>query len=189
MGTLSKRNHFKSGRMTQDRYGIPGVTTFETTKIVGIENIEFGQNIIIDDFVFIYAKKKTRIGNNVHIASFVSISGGEEFIMEDFSALSSGTRIFTGTDDFKTWGFGNSTINEKYRNTTRLPVNIGKFCVIGANSVILPGVTIPEGSTVGAGSVITKNLEPWGIYIGNRRVGERDKQGVLTNYQNFLSSQ
>ena len=109
--------------------------------------------------------------------------------MEDFSALSSGTRIFTGTDDFKTWGFGNSTINEKYRNTTRLPVNIGKFCVIGANSVILPGVTIPEGSTVGAGSVITKNLEPWGIYIGNRRVGERDKQGVLTNYQNFLSSQ
>ena len=52
--------------MIQDRYNIPGVTIFEETKIVGIENIEFGQNIIIDDFVFIYAKKKIKIGNNVH---------------------------------------------------------------------------------------------------------------------------
>ena len=174
--------------MTQDRYGIPGVTTFENTKIVGIENIKFGQNIIIDDFVFIYAKKKIEIGNNVHIASFASISGGEEFIMEDFSALSSGTRIFTGTDDFKTWGFGNSTIDERYRNTKRLPVSIGKFCIIGANSVILPGVNIAEGSTVGAGSVVTRSLESWGVYIGNNRVAERDKQGLLDNYQNFLSS-
>ena len=175
--------------MTQDRYGIPGVTTFENTKIVGIENIEFGQNIIIDDFVFIYAKKKMRIGNNVHISSFTSISGGEEFTMGDFSGLSSGVRIFTGSDDFQEWGFGNPTIDEKYRNITRSSISIGKFCVIGANSVVLPGVNIPEGSTVGAGSIVTKSLEPWGIYRGNRRVGERDKQGVLANYQNFLSSQ
>ena len=37
-----------------DKYAIPGVTTFEFTKILGLENIEFGKNIIIDDFVFIY---------------------------------------------------------------------------------------------------------------------------------------
>lgn len=35
------------------KYNIAGVTTFEYTKIIGIENIEFGKNIIIDDFVFI----------------------------------------------------------------------------------------------------------------------------------------
>ncbi|AUB40870.1 Acetyltransferase [Nostoc flagelliforme CCNUN1] len=169
-----------------DKYGIPGVITFEYTKIIGLENIEFGRNIIIDDFVFIYAKTAINIGSYVHIASFTSITGGESFTMGDFSALSSGVRIFTGSDDFKYWGFGNSTICEKYRNTKRASIHIGKFCVIGANSVILPGVTVGEGATVGAGSVVTKNLEPWGIYIGNRKIGDRDKLGVFDNYQKFL---
>lgn len=169
-----------------DKYGIPTVSTFEYTKIIGLENIEFGRNIIIDDFVFIYAKKRIKIGNNVHIASFTSITGGECFTMEDFSALSSGVRILTGSDDFKFWGFGNSTICEKYRNTKRAAIRIGKFCVIGANSVILPGVNVGEGATVGAGSVVTKNLEPWGIYIGNCKIGDRDKSGVIKNYNRFL---
>src|SRR5271157_2811692 len=93
--------------MIQDKYQIDGVKTFEFTKIIGVENIEFGKNIIIDDFVFIYAKNKIKIGNFVHIASFTSISGGGVFIMNDFSSLASGVRIITGTDDFIDWGFGN----------------------------------------------------------------------------------
>lgn len=59
-----------------DKYKIPNVKTFEYTKIIGLENIEFGENVIIDDFVLIYAKEKIKIGNFVHIASFSSISGG-----------------------------------------------------------------------------------------------------------------
>ncbi|MGB3670435.1 MAG: acyltransferase [Phormidesmis sp.] len=166
---------------------IPDVTTFEQTKIVGIENIDFGKNIIIDDFVFIHAKKRMVIGNHVHIATFTSITGGEALTMGDFSALSSGVRLLTGTDDFKSWGFGNSTLDEKYRNTQRLSVHIGQFAVVGANSVILPGVNIGEGASIGAGSVITRDVEAWGIYIGNRRIGERDKNGVLRNYRRFLT--
>jgi galactoside O-acetyltransferase len=168
---------------------ISGVQTFEYTKIVGIENIEFGKNIIIDDFVFIYAKKKMKIGNHVHIASFSSITGGESLVMEDFSGLSSGVRIFTGSEDFVDWGFGNPTIDEKYRNVKRGSVHIGKFCVIGANSVILPGVTIGEGVSISAGSVISKDLEPWGVYVGNRRHKERNREGMLANYAKFLEEQ
>jgi len=169
-----------------DKYQIPGVKTFEYTKILGVENIEFGHDIMIDDFVFIYAKSRMKIGNFVHIASFVSITGGGELVLEDFSAIASGTRIVSGTDDFKDWGFGNPTIDEKYRNVRRAPIHIGKFSIIGANSVILLGVTIGEGAMVGAGSVVTKDLEPWGIYIGNRRVGERNRAGVLENYDRYV---
>ena len=169
------------------KYSIPGVTTFEHTKIVGLENIEFGQNIIIDDFVFIYAKKTIRIGSHVHIASFSSITGGEAFSMDDFSTISSGVRILTGTDDFKDWGFGNSTVEEKYRNTKREPIHISKFAIIGANSVILPGVSIGEGASVGACSVVTRDLNDWGIYIGNRRIGDRNKAEILSTYERFLS--
>ena len=113
-------------REAMDNYNIPSVKTFEYTKIIGLENIEFGKNIIIDDLVLIYAKKRIKIGNHVHIACFSSITGGEEFVIEDFSAISQGCRILTGTDDFKDWGFGNSTIEEKYRNVTRASIYIGK---------------------------------------------------------------
>jgi galactoside O-acetyltransferase len=168
-----------------NKYNIPYVKTFEYTKIIGIENIEFGKYIIIDDFVLIYAKEKITLGNYVHIASFTSISGGGELEMGDLSAISSGCRIITGTDDFKGEGFGNSTISNEFRNIEQKKITIGKFAIIGGNSVILPGVTIGEGASVGAGSVITKDLEPWGIYVGNRRIGWRDKEEVLKRYEVF----
>lgn len=168
-----------------DKYKIPNVKTFEYTKIIGLENIKFGNYIIIDDFALIYAKEKITIGNHVHIASFTSISGGGELIMEDFSTISSGCRIVTGTDDFKDGGFGNSTISNEFRNISTGKVKLEKFAIIGGNSVILPGVTIGEGASVGAGSVVTKDLEPWGIYIGNKRVGWRDKEEVLKNFKKF----
>ena len=168
------------------KYNIDGVKTFEFTKIIGIENIDFGKNIIIDDFTLIYATNTMKIGNYVHIACFTSLTGGAELLIDDFVAISQGCRILTGTDDFVDWGFGNSTINEKYRNTKREPIKIGKYCIIGANSVILPGVTIGEGATVGANSVVTKDFKPWGVYIGNKRIKDRNKEGVLKNYRSFL---
>lgn len=172
-----------------DKYSIPDVTTFEYTKIIGIGNIVFGKHIIIDDFVFIYAKNTIRIGNYVHIACFSSMTGGEAIDIGDYSAISQGCRILTGTDDFTDWGFGNSTIPEEYRNTKRAPVKIGRFCIIGANSVVLPGVTIGEGATVGACSVVTRDLEPWGVYIGNRRIKERNRDAVLKTYERYLYEQ
>ena len=171
-----------------DKYKIPNVRTFEYTKIIGIENIDFGKNIIIDDFVLIYAKEKIRIGNYVHIASFSSISGGGKLIMEDFSGLASGCRIVTGSDDFKDWGFGNPTIANKYRNTKTGKVKLGKFAIVGANSVVLPDVVIGEGVAIAANSLITKSLEPWGIYVGNKKVGERNKEEIMKNYERFLET-
>jgi galactoside O-acetyltransferase len=172
-----------------NKYGIPNVRIFEPTVIVNIDNIEFGKNIIIDSFVLIQAKKKIKIGNHIHIPSFSSITGGGKLTMEDYSGLSSGVRIFTGSDDYKDWGFGNPTIDEKFRNIKIGEVLINKFAIIGANSVILPDVEIGEGAAVGAGSVVTKSLEPWGIYIGNKKIGERNKEEVLNNFKAFLNTE
>jgi acetyltransferase-like isoleucine patch superfamily enzyme len=93
-----------------DKYGIPNVKTFEFTKIIGMDKITFGHDIIIDDFVLVYATAPMKIGNHVHIACFTSITGGAEFEVADFTAISQGVRILMATDDFKDWGFGNSTI-------------------------------------------------------------------------------
>ena len=165
---------------------IPGVEIIQPARISGLKNIEFGHDIVIDSYTFIYANKPMKIGNYVHIASFVFLSGAETIEIADYVGIFQGAKVYAGTDDFKDWGFGNITIDEKYRNPYRAPVSIGKFCVIGANSVILPGVSIGEGASVGACSVITRNLEPWGIYIGNEKVGTRNRQGVLDNFERYL---
>ncbi|OGF59580.1 MAG: acetyltransferase [Candidatus Fischerbacteria bacterium RBG_13_37_8] len=172
-----------------NKYNIPGVKTFEYTKIIGIEYIEFGKNILIDDFVLIYATAKMKFGNYIHIASFTTMTGGEYLELGDFSGISHGSRILTGSDDFKDWGFANSTIDEKYRNVKRAPVIVGKFADVGCNCVVLPGVTIGEGASVGACSVVTRDLEPWGIYLGNKRVGWRNKDGIMKSYEQFLKDQ
>jgi len=170
------------------KYQIPNVKTFEFTKIIGVDNIRFGKNIIIDDFVLIYAKEKIIIGDFVHVASFTSITGGGRLVMEDFSAIASGCRVITGTDDFKGEGFGNPTIDNGFRNVKTGAIRIGRFSIVGVNSVILPDVDIGEGAMVGANSVVTKSLEPWGIYVGNKRIGERDRVAVLENHEAFLNT-
>ena len=166
------------------------VKIFEPSSIVNKDNIEFGEYILIDDFVKVHAKSKITIGNYVHIGSYSSlVASGASIVMKDFSGLSYGVRIVTSSDDFKSDGFGNPTIAEEFRNVSSGNVTIEKFAIVGTNSVILPGVTVGEGSTVAAGSIVSRDLEPWGIYIGNRRVGDRPKEGVLSRYENFKATE
>lgn len=162
------------------------VTRHSLARIIGEEHIRFGDPVIIDDFAFIYARAIVNIGSYVHIAAFASVIASDAIELDDFVAISHGARLLTATDDFKGWGFGNSTVPLEYRNLGRGAIRVGRFCIVGANSVILPGVTVGEGATVGAGSVVTRNLEPWGVYIGNRRIAERDRDAVLATHARFL---
>ena len=155
------------------------VTVYARAKLCYPENIVLGDHVTIDDFVFIVAKKLVKIGNYVHIASFASITGGGVFVMGDYSTLSSGARIFTGTEDLS--GMVGATIPEPYRKARRSYVTIGKHCMVGANSVILPGVTIPDGVVIGAMSLVLEDTElrPWFVYAGSpvrlRKGRPRDK--------------
>ncbi len=55
----------------------------------------------------------------------------------------------------------------KNYNKDSIETNIGNDVWIGANSVILKGVTISSGAIIGAGSVVTKDVPPYAIVVGN----------------------
>jgi acetyltransferase-like isoleucine patch superfamily enzyme len=54
-------------------------------------------------------------------------------------------------------------------------VTLGRFATLGSNVIVLPNVTIVEGAVVGAGSLVNRDLEPWGNYVGAKakRMGTR----------------
>jgi acetyltransferase-like isoleucine patch superfamily enzyme len=157
------------------------VMIWPLAKIVFPAVISIGDSVIIDDFVFLMGGKKTRIGSFVHIASFVSITGGGELIIEDFCGVSTGSRVFTGDDDYLGDSLTGPTVPPAYRASIRSFVHIKKHAVIGANTVILPGVTIGEGTAIGANSFVKRDCEPWTIYIGSpaRPLRPRPRERIL----------
>jgi acetyltransferase-like isoleucine patch superfamily enzyme len=142
------------------------VTIYPGAKIVSPEVVSIGDSVIIDDFVFLVGGVETRIGSFVHLASFSSYLGGGSLVIEDFAGVSSGVRIYTGTDDFHGGSLTGPTIPSEFRKPVRSSVKIGRYAVVGANSVVLPGVTVGEGCTIGALSLVNRHCEPWTIYAG-----------------------
>ena len=46
-------------------------------------------------------------------------------------------------------------------------IHIGEDCWLGGNVIVLPGITIGQGCTIGAGSVVTKDVPPYKVVAGN----------------------
>jgi acetyltransferase-like isoleucine patch superfamily enzyme len=157
------------------------VIIWPLAKIIKPEVISIGDSVIIDDYVLIMGGERTDIGSFVHIASFVSITGGGELVLGDFSGLSSGVRVFTGTEDFSGQCLTNPTVPYPYRKPIRSFLKVEKHAIIGANTVIFPGITIGEGAAIGANSLVNKDCEPWTIYVGSpaRPLRKRPKDEIL----------
>jgi len=58
-------------------------------------------------------------------------------------------------------------LSHDYTRGIRANTKIGKYCLIGTNSIVLPGVTIGDHVVVGAGAVVTKDVESNSIVVGN----------------------
>ncbi len=110
--------------------------------------------------------------------------------MEDFSTLSPGIRLFTLSDDYSGQKLTNPLLPSEYIGGAHGIVTLKKHVIVGANSVILPNLTIGEGTSVGALSLVTKDLYPWGIYAGIpvRRLKDR-KKDLLEIEKRLLSEQ
>jgi acetyltransferase-like isoleucine patch superfamily enzyme len=151
------------------------------------EKMEIADNARVDDFCVISGKVK--IGSNVHITPMCLVAGGEKgIVFEDFTTLAYGVKVFTQSDDYSGETMTNSTLPKKYKNEFKQEVLIKKHTIVGAGSIIMPGVTLEEGTSVGAMSLVLKSTEPWGIYVGSpaKRIKER-KQDLLLLEKQYMA--
>ena len=136
----------------------------EHASFYGASSIEIGNNVRIDDFCILSAGGGgIHISDYIHIAAYSSLIGDSRITLGDFSNLSSRVSIYSNTDDFSGAALTNPTIPSGFTNVISNPVNIGKHCIIGAGSVVLPGVILETGVAVGALSLVNKNCSEYGI--------------------------
>ncbi|MBM4302082.1 MAG: acyltransferase [Deltaproteobacteria bacterium] len=128
------------------------------------EKIELGNNVRIDDFCILSGP--IVLGNYIHIAAYSALFADEKIVIQNYANISSRVSIYAVSDDFLGHGMTNPTVPAKYRHVHTAPVVLGEHAIIGAGSVILPGVTLGTGAAIGALSLVTSDCEPWTVYTG-----------------------
>lgn len=162
----------------------------KTVRVRYPELVEIGDNVIIDDFTYISTALK--VDNYVHISAGAKIIGGRNCTVRfgSFSTLAPNVTLAAGSDDYMS-GLATPLVDARFKGKVAYgDINIGKHCIIGAGSVILPGVTLQEGASVGALSLAKENLEAWSLYAGvpATLLKARDKAEILKLEKEFLKN-
>jgi len=129
--------------------------------------VTVGNHVAID--TGFYCTVGAEIGDYVHIAPYVIVIGGEKGFLQmgHFSSIAAGSRVICVSNEHLGEGLPGPTIPDKYCDKRIVaPVVFEMFANVGTNVVIFPGVTLAEGSVVGACSLVTKSTEPWTVYVG-----------------------
>lgn len=109
---------------------------------LGGGRVKIGDNTRIGSFCNIRSDSGISIGSDCYVAQFVSIvDGGYEFRDKTLPIASS-----------------------RYRSKASC---VGNNVWLGVGAVILPGVTVGDGAVVGAGAIVTRDVPPYAVAVGN----------------------
>lgn len=159
-------------------------------RIYGQENISIGNNVRIDDFVTLSAVNGfIQLKNYIFIARGCHLSGFYGITMDNFSSMAANTVIYSASDDYSGDYMTAQAIPQEFTSHIGGHVVIEKHVIIGAATIIIGGCSIKEGCSIGSNSLVVKDLESWGVYVGTpvKRLKDR-KKGLLKLEQEFLES-
>ena len=114
------------------------------------------------------------LGSHIHAGGYCALLAEEGV---DLSGLSWGCQLFSCADDFSGRDMRNLTVPSKYTKGARGTTKLGCHALVGAGSILLPKVILGDGVAVRALSLVTKDLDAWGIYSGvpAQRIKERKR--------------
>ena len=117
--------------------------------------IIMGNRCYVGSGTRIWASEEVNIGDNVLIAHNCNIFDNDTHPVDYLERREDANNIiFRG-------------VREKFNSLSSKKVMIGNDVWIGCNAIILKGVTIGDGAIIAAGSVVTKDVEPWSLVAGN----------------------
>lgn len=145
-------------------FALPRFKSFGVIKKAYLQTLgaKIGKNVVFYPGLWIMPGRNLEIEDDVDLALSVLITTGGGVRIGARTLVGYGTKILSGnhvipSDRSRIFDAGH----------TFAPVVIGCDCWIGANVVILPGVTIGDGAVIGAGAVVTKSVPPFSVAVGN----------------------
>jgi acetyltransferase-like isoleucine patch superfamily enzyme len=156
-GALRKMNFKSLGR---------DVKISDKASIYNAELMDIGDYSRVDDFCILSGK--VSLGRYCHVTPMCLIAGGQPGVeLKDFCTLAYGVKVFAQSDDYSGETMVSSLVPRKYKRERFASVLLERQVIVGANSVIFPGVTVAEGCAIGAMTLVVKSTEPWGMYVGS----------------------
>ncbi|RAY80365.1 N-acetyltransferase [Enterobacter cloacae] len=139
-------------------------------RLSDVQTTSIGDGTTIWQFVVIL--RNAAIGSNCNICASSLIEN--DVVIGNNVTIKSGVYIWDGVriEDDVFIGPCVAFTNDKYPRSKEYPeeflqTTIRKGASIGANATILPGVEIGERAIIGAGSVVTKDVPPYAVVVGN----------------------
>jgi acetyltransferase-like isoleucine patch superfamily enzyme len=151
------------------------------------EDVLLGKNVNLSEFINLYG---CSVGDNSRIGTFVEIQ--KNAAVGKYCKIQSHTFICEGVviEDCVFVGHGVTFINDKYPRAAKsegglqteedwvvVPTLVKRGATIGSGSTILCNITIGENSIIGAGSVVTNDVQPNTIVAGNPAKFMRKAEG------------
>ena len=135
-----------------------------------VQTNQIGESTTVWQFAVIL--KNAIIGRNCNINCHTFIEN--DVVIGDNVTVKSGVYLWDGikVEDSVFIGPNATFVNDPYPKSKQYPsafqqTILRKGCSIGANATILGGLEIGEHALIGAGSVVTKNVKPYALIIGN----------------------
>lgn len=106
-----------------------------------------------------------KVGKGVFIGDHVAfdLNHSDMIVVDDYAHIASGSRILCHQRNLGNYRKGDNYADFGYKVEH---VHLCKGCLVGMTCMVMPGVTIGEGSLVAAGSFVNKDIPDWTIAVG-----------------------
>jgi acetyltransferase-like isoleucine patch superfamily enzyme len=123
--------------------------------------VVFGDQVTLNRFAYVQGGAGgVRLGNHVEINNYSIVNGTGGIDIGDDTLIGPGVKLISYQHGYR----GGMTIRSQ--PVEAKPIRVGRDCWIGANAIVLAGVSIGDGAVVGAGAVVTRDVPPNAIVAG-----------------------
>lgn len=156
---------------------ISSKATFHNPQLVSL-----GSNVRIDDFVVISGH--VDIGSYVHLSIHSAlISPRSSINIGNFVTISYYSCVTSSSDDFSGKFMTNPTVPTKFTNVQDAPIVIENHVIVGAHSLIMPGVVLGKACAIGAFSLVKTDIPESTIYAGVPARKIRSRSSSLLSFE------